>query len=70
MVLNHQTMIWFVSRHCCVTISRRGMLLRSLRRYISRTMERRFHMPSGSRPRSGRRKEHHSAAEGGAEVER
>ncbi len=45
LVLNHQTMIWAVSRHCWVTISNNGMELRSLRLYISRTMERRFHMP-------------------------
>ena len=31
------TIIWTVSRHCCVMISSRGMELRSLRRNISRT---------------------------------
>ena len=50
LVLNHQIMIWAVSRHWRVTISRRGRELRSLRLYISLTIESRFHMPSGSRP--------------------
>ena len=70
MVLNHQTMIWAVSRHCRVTISSRGIEFLSFLLYISLTMERRFHMPSGSRPRSGRRKEDHSAALGGAVVDK
>ena len=55
--------------HCrtsSVMISRRGMALLSLRRNISLTIERRFHMPSGSLPLRGRSKLCHSAAAGGA----
>lgn len=59
-----------ISRHCWVMISNRGMLFRSLRRYISLTIDKRFHIPSGSRPRKGRRNDTHSNAEGGAVLER
>ena len=51
-------------------ISSKGILFLSLRLNISRTMESKFHIPSGSRPRSGLKKLHHSAADGGAVVER
>lgn len=47
-------------------ISKRGMALRSFRLNISLTMERRFHMPSGSLPLRGLNKDDHSAATGGA----
>jgi hypothetical protein len=40
--------------------------LRSWRLNISRTMESKFHMPSGSRPLNGRNRLLHSAAAGGA----
>jgi hypothetical protein len=49
-VLNHQIIICAVSRHWSVTISRRGMEFLSFRLYISRTIDSRFHIPSGSRP--------------------
>lgn len=49
-------------------ISSKGMALRSFLLNISRTMERRFHMPSGSRPLNGRSNDAHSEAAGGAVV--
>ena len=52
------------------TVPNKGMELRSLRRNISRTMESKFHMPSGSRPRNGLKKLHHSEADGGAVVDK
>ena len=88
LVLNHQTMICAVSRHCSVTISSSGIELWSFLLYISRTIDSRFHIPSGSRPKifilwnmfwcimsfesplRGLRKEDHSAALGGAVVDR
>lgn len=51
-----------------VIISSSGIAFRSLRLNISRTIDSRFHMPSGSRPRNGRNNEDHSAAAGGALV--
>ena len=69
-VLNHQIIIWAVSRHCKVTISNNGKEFRSFRLYISRTIDNRFHMPSGSRPRSGLKKLDHSAADWGAVVDK
>lgn len=49
-----------------VRICSSGTALLSFLRNISRTMDSRFHMPSGSRPRNGRSKLCHSAAAGGA----
>lgn len=51
-----------------VMISNSGIPFLSLRLNISRTMESRFHIPSGSRPLNGRRRDVHSAAAGGALV--
>ena len=53
LVLNHQTIICTVSRHCWVMISNKGIELPSLRRNISRTIDNKFHIPSGSRPLNG-----------------
>lgn len=49
-----------------VKTSKSGTALRSWRLNISRTMESKFHMPSGSRPLNGRNRLLHSAAAGGA----
>lgn len=53
-------------RHCSVRISSRGAALLSRLLNISLTMDRRFQMPSGSRPLKGRRRHAHSAAAGGS----
>lgn len=53
-------------RHCSVRISSSGAALLSLLLNISRTMDRRFQIPSGSRPLKGRSRQAHSAAAGGS----
>lgn len=67
-VLNHQTSICSQAMHSSVMISNNGIALRSVLLNISRTIDNKFHMPSGSRPRNGRNNEDHSAAAGGAVV--
>lgn len=49
-----------------VKTSRSGTAFLSCLLNISRTMDNKFHMPSGSRPLNGRNKLLHSAAAGGA----
>lgn len=51
-----------------VMISNNGIAFLSLRLNISLTIDNKFHIPSGSRPRNGLRRELHSAAAGGAVV--
>lgn len=51
-----------------VIISNKGIAFLSFLLNISLTIESKFHMPSGSLPRSGRSNEDHSAAAGGALV--
>lgn len=67
-VLNHHTRICSHAIHSSVMISNNGIALRSVLLNISRTIDSKFHMPSGSRPRNGRSNEDHSAAAGGAVV--
>lgn len=51
-------------------ISKSGAALLSLLLNISLTMDRRFQIPSGSLPLSGRSKQAHSAAAGGSVEDR
>ena len=57
---------WSHTIHSSVSILRRLTALLSLLRHISRTMERRFQMPSGSRPLRGLSRLVHSADAWGA----
>lgn len=54
--------------HSSVIISNNGTAFLSFLLNISRTIDSKFHIPSGSLPRRGRRRELHSAAAGGAVV--
>ena len=45
---NHQIRTWSLARHSSVSMSRRLMAFSSPRRNSSRTMDSRFHIPSGS----------------------
>ena len=54
------------ARTSSVSISNSLIAFESFRRNISRTIDSRFQMPSGSRPRRGRNRLCHSAAAGGA----
>lgn len=65
-LVHYGSITFSVAKHSSVIISNRGIELRSFLLNISRTIESRFHIPSGSRPLSGLNKEAHSAATGGA----
>ncbi|KAK2181653.1 hypothetical protein NP493_386g04018 [Ridgeia piscesae] len=69
-VLNHQMRICSHARTSSVSISSSLMAFESFLRNISRTIDKRFQMPSGSRPRRGRNRLCHSAAAGGAVEDR
>jgi len=63
-----QLLTWSQASSSSVTMSNRVTAFESFRRNISRTIDRRFQIPSGSRPRSGRSMVCHSVAAGGAEL--
>lgn len=54
--------------HSSVMISKSGTALRSPLLNISLTIDKRFHIPSGSLPLKGLKRDDHSAAAGGAVV--
>ena len=56
--------------HSSVMISKSGTAFLSFLLNISMTIESKFHIPSGSLPRKGRNSDVHSAAAGGAVVDK